>query len=171
MTDQDALKQAAAEAAVAQVRDGMKLGLGTGSTIAFALDALARRIRDESLRIAGIPTSRRTEARARELGIPLTSFAETEELDLAIDGADEVVEGSLALIKGLGGALLRERIVAAAAKRFIVIVDRSKVSDSFGSRAPIPVEVVPFGHEATARRLGRSAAARCCGRMRRARPC
>jgi ribose 5-phosphate isomerase A len=152
-TEWDRLKRAAAEAAVAEVRSGMRLGLGTGSTIAFALDALARRIREEGLKVAGIATSLHTEARANQLGIPLTSFAETEMLDLAIDGADEVLEGPLTLIKGLGGALVRERIVAAAARRFLVIVDRSKLSNRFGSRAPVPVEVVQFGHESTARRL------------------
>ena len=153
--EQDALKRAAAVAAVAEIESGMKLGLGTGSTTAFALDEIARRIREEGLQIVGIPTSIRTEARARQLGIPLTDFAATDALDLAIDGADEVLPGSLTLIKGLGGALLRERIVAAAARRFIVIVDGSKVGDRFSSRAPVPVEVVPFGHELVASRLAR----------------
>jgi len=151
----DMSKRAAAIAAIAEVNDGMKLGLGTGSTMAFALDELARRIRSEGLRVAGIPTSKRTEARARQLGIPLTDFAETETLDLAIDGADELLPDSLTLIKGLGGALLRERIVAAAARRFMVIVDGSKVARQFATRAPVPVEVVPFGHETTARRLSK----------------
>ena len=151
--DRDKLKRAAAVAAVAEVESGMKLGLGTGSTMAFALDEIARRIREEGLKISGIATSRRTEARARQLTIPLTTFAEAETLDLALDGADELLPGSLTLIKGLGGALLRERIVAAAACRFVVIIDVSKVSRRFGSLAPVPVEVVPFGHEATARRL------------------
>jgi len=155
--EQNILKHAAATAAVAEVDNGMKLGLGTGSTMAFALDELARRIRDEGLRVAGIPTSVRTEARARQLGIPLTDFAATDTLDLAIDGADELLPGSFTLIKGLGGALLRERIVAAAARRFLVIVDQSKVAEHFATRAPVPVEVVPFGHEATARRLARLA--------------
>ena len=154
-SDLDMAKRAAAIAVVAEVTDGMKLGLGTGSTMAFALDELARRIRDEGLRVVGIPTSKRTEARARQLGIHLTDFAETETLDLAIDGADELLPDSLTLIKGLGGALLRERIVAAAAQRFIVIVDGSKVAREFASRAPVPIEVVPFGHETTARRLVR----------------
>lgn len=152
---QDLLKRAAAVAAVAEIESGMTLGLGTGSTVAFALDEIARRQREEGLQVAGIPTSSRTAARARELGIPLAGFARTETLDLTIDGADELLPGSLTLIKGRGGALLRERIVAAASRRFVVIVDRSKVADRFASLAPVPVEVVPFGHEATARRLAR----------------
>jgi ribose 5-phosphate isomerase A len=154
-TGQDALKRAAAIAAVAEVESGMRLGLGTGTTAGFVLDEIARRIREEGLHVAGIPTSTRTEARAHQLGIPIIGFAEVETLDLAIDGADEVLPGDLTLIKGLGGALLRERIVAAAARRFVVVVDASKVADRFASRAPVPVEVVPFGHEATARRLAR----------------
>jgi len=154
-SDQEALKRAAAVAAVGEVKSGMRIGLGTGTTMSFALDEIARRIRSEGLRIAGIPTSKRTEALARQLGIPLTGFAETETLDIAIDGADEVLLDSLTLIKGRGGALLRERIVAAAARRFLIAVDGSKVAQRFASRAPVPVEVVPFGHEATARRLSR----------------
>src|SRR5580658_7904506 len=91
----------------------------------------------------------------RVLGSDANHLAETDSLDLAIDGADEVLPGSLTLIKGHGGALLRERIVAAAARRFVVIVDRSKVADRFASSVPVPVEVVPFGHEATRRRLAK----------------
>ena len=154
-SERDRLKRAAAVTAVAKVRTGMTLGLGTGSTMCFALDEIARRMREEGLRVAGIPTSLRTEARARQLGIPVTAFAETETLDLALDGADELLPGSLTLIKGLGGALLRERIVAAAARRFVVIVDGSKLADRFASRVPVPIEVVPFGHESTARRLAK----------------
>ena len=154
-SEQDALKRAAAVAAVALVESGMKLGLGSGTTMAFALDEIARRIREEGLRIVGIPSSLRTEARARQLEIPLTTFAETEALDLAIDGADELLPGSLTLIKGGGGALLRERVVAAAARRFLVIVDHSKIAERFASRAPVPVEIVPFGHELVKRRLAK----------------
>ncbi len=153
MTDADAAKQAAAVAAVALVQDGMRLGLGTGSTVDFALVALAERIRQEGLSVVGIPTSERTAARSRELGIPLTDFAATETLDLAIDGADEVQTGTLAMIKGLGGALLREKIVAGAAVRFIGIVDPSKVVEQLGMWAPLPVEVAQFGHHRTARQL------------------
>lgn len=151
--DREILKRTAAVAAVAEVRNGMALGLGTGSTMAFALDELARRIRIEGLRVACVPTSARTELRARELDIPLISFAEIEMLDLAIDGADELLPQTLTLIKGRGGALLRERIVAAVARQLLIIVDRTKVAEQFASLAPVPVEVVPFGHETTARRI------------------
>jgi ribose 5-phosphate isomerase A len=150
-------KRAAAEAAVSLVADGMTLGLGTGSTVAFALDALARRIQAEGLSIRGVPTSERTAARARALGIALTDLAAVPALDLAIDGADEVEEASLCLIKGHGGALLREKIVASAARRFVVIVDESKIVPRLGTRMSLPVEVVQFAHVATARRLERLA--------------
>ncbi|HUA77698.1 MAG TPA: ribose-5-phosphate isomerase RpiA [Acetobacteraceae bacterium] len=151
-------KRAAAEAAVSLVRDGMMLGLGTGSTVAFVLEALARRIRAEGLTVAGVPTSEQTASRATALGIGLIDLASVAELDLAIDGADEVEEGSLCLIKGHGGALLREKIVATAARRFVVVVDESKVVARLGTRMSIPVEVVRFAHAATARRLERLAA-------------
>jgi len=150
-------KRAAAEAAVGFVRDGMALGLGTGSTVAFVLEALARRIRAEGLEVHGVPTSERTADRADALGIPLTDLATVPELDLAIDGADEVESGSLSLIKGHGGALLREKLVATSARRFIVVVDESKVVARLGTRMSVPVEVVRFAHVATARRLERLA--------------
>jgi ribose 5-phosphate isomerase A len=146
--DRDALKRAAAEAAVQLVRDGMVIGLGTGSTAAFVVEALARR-RREGLQIIGIPTSERTAAQAKAANIPLTSFREHREIDLTIDGADEVERGTLNLIKGLGGALLHEKIVAAASRRLAVVVDGLKLVDRLGSRTPIPVEVVAFGLEAT----------------------
>lgn len=152
-TQQDAAKRAAAEAAAALVRDGMVLGLGSGTTVAFLLDALAARMRDEKLRFSGVPTSHRTAAQAVRLGIPLLDLTGDVQIDLAIDGADEVEDGSLALIKGLGGALLREKIVATAANRFVVIADRGKRVQRLGTRAPLPVEVVSYGHEVTARRL------------------
>jgi ribose 5-phosphate isomerase A len=146
--DRDALKRAAAEAAVALVQDGMVVGLGTGSTAAFAVDALARRHR-QGLKFVGIPTSERTAARARDAGLPLTSFAAHRQIDLTIDGADEVERGTLNLIKGLGGALLREKIVAAASRHLAIIVDGVKLVDRLGMRAPVPVEVVAFGLEPT----------------------
>jgi len=146
--DRDALKRAAAEAAVELVEDGMIVGLGTGSTAAFAVDALARRHR-QGLRFLGIPTSEQTAVRAKAAGIPLTSFAEHRQIDLTIDGADEVERGTLNLIKGLGGALLREKIVAAASLRLAIIVDGTKLVDRLGMRTPVPVEVVAFGLEAT----------------------
>lgn len=147
-TQRNDFKRAAAEEAVKLVEDGMVVGLGTGSTAAFAIDALARRHR-EGLRFLGIPTSERTAAQAKAAGIPLTSFAEHRQIDLTIDGADEVERGTLNLIKGLGGALLREKIVAAASRHLAIIIDGSKLVDRLGTRAPVPVEVVPFGLEAT----------------------
>jgi ribose 5-phosphate isomerase A len=130
------------------VEDGMVVGLGTGSTAAFAIEALARRHR-RGLRFVGIPTSERTAAQAAAAGIPLTSFAEHRQIDLTIDGADEVERGTLNLIKGLGGALLREKIVAAASRHLAIIVDGSKLVDRLGTHGPVPVEVVAFGLEAT----------------------
>lgn len=153
MSDAEAGKRAAAEAAIRLVENGMRLGLGTGSTMYYAVEALGRRVREEGLQVIGIPTSRRTEEQARQCGIPLSNFAQLERLDLAIDGADEVHAETLALIKGLGGALLREKIVAVNADRFVVVADESKVVQVLGSKAPVPVEVVAFGHEAVARRL------------------
>lgn len=141
------LKQQAAVYAVDMVEDGMVLGLGTGSTFAYALEELGARVALGRLRsIVGVPTSEATARRAHELGIPLTTLAEHPELDMVIDGADEV-DPQLNLIKGLGGALLREKIVAIATKRFITIVDESKLVTRLGTRGPLPVEVVPFAWE------------------------
>jgi len=149
---QDASKRAAAEYAAAQVMDGMILGLGSGSTAELALAALAERVA-QGLRIAGIPTSERTVALARKLGVPLSDFATHRALDLTIDGADQVERGSLNLIKGLGGALLREKIVAAASARMMVVVDETKVVDRLGGAVPVPVEIVRFGYQSTLDRL------------------
>ena len=151
LLDQTALKRQAAEAAVAEVRDGMVLGLGTGSTAALAVAALGVRVK-AGLRVVGIPTSDRTAEQATELGIPLASFAEHTHIDLTLDGADEVHTGTLDLIKGLGGALLREKIVAAASRRMTVIVDESKLAPSLG-RVRLPVEIVTFGWQSTLARL------------------
>jgi ribose 5-phosphate isomerase A len=148
----DAQKRAAAEAAAAMVEDGMVIGLGTGSTASFAIAALSRRVR-EGLRILAIATSERSAAQARSGGIPLTSFAEHRRLDLTIDGADEIERGSLNLIKGLGGALLREKIVAVASDRLVIVADARKLTERLGGMAPVPVEVVLFGWETTAQRL------------------
>lgn len=148
----DQLKQAAAEAAVALIENGMIVGLGSGSTAAFATDAIGRRVR-EGLRIIGIPTSEKTAAQAVRLNIPLSTLGEHPKVDLAIDGADEVEVGTLNLIKGGGGNQLREKIVEAASSRFIVIVDAAKVVDRLGLRYPVPVEVIRFGWEVTFRRL------------------
>jgi ribose 5-phosphate isomerase A len=152
--DRDAQKRAAAEEAAAMVEDGMIVGLGTGSTAYFAIEALVRRVR-EGLRIKAIATSERSASQAREGGIPLTTFAEHPRLNLSIDGADEIQTGSLNLIKGLGGALLREKIVAAAAERFIIVADARKLVQHLGETTPVPIEVVPFGWETTALRLRR----------------
>jgi ribose 5-phosphate isomerase A len=149
----ESAKRAAAHAAAALVQDGMILGLGSGTTATLFLDALAHRIRAERFRVTGVPTSHRTAAEAVRLGIPLVDLTGDARLDLAIDGADEIELGSLALIKGLGGALLREKIVACAARRLIIIADDSKKVERLGQIAPVPVEVVAFGHEVTARRL------------------
>jgi ribose 5-phosphate isomerase A len=142
------MKRAAAEAAVALVEDGMVVGLGTGSTAFFAVEALARR-HAQGLRFVGIPTSQRTGAQASAAGLPLTTFAEHRQIDLTIDGADEVERGTLNLIKGLGGALLREKIVANASRRLAIVVDETKLVERLGTRAPVPVEVVVFGLQAT----------------------
>jgi len=147
-THRDALKRAAAEAAAELVQNDMVVGLGTGSTAAFAVEALARRHR-EGLQFIGIPTSDHTAAQAKAVNIPLTSFAEHRQIDLTIDGADEVERGTLNLIKGLGGALLHEKIVAAASRRLAIVVDGLKLVDRLGAHTPVPVEVVTFGLEAT----------------------
>jgi len=149
---QQQLKQAAAESAVALVEDGMILGLGTGSTAKLAVDALGRRVAG-GLRVIGIPTSEFTGQQARSLGIPISTLDEHPAIDLTIDGADEVEIGTLNLIKGRGGALLREKIVASAGKRLVIIVDESKLVQQLGSQFALPVELVPFGWPAAARRL------------------
>jgi ribose 5-phosphate isomerase A len=135
-------KENAARSAVATVRSGQVLGLGSGSTSMIALQVLAERMRAERLDIAGVPTSVATEREARRLGIPLTTLEEHPQLDLALDGADRV-DARLCAIKGYGGALLREKIVARCAGRFLVMVDTSKVADVLDK--PVPVEVLPFG--------------------------
>jgi ribose 5-phosphate isomerase A len=147
--DRDRLKRDAALRAIEFVEDGMVVGLGTGSTAYFVIEGLGARVA-AGLRIVGIPTSERSAAQARSLHIPLASFAEHQRLDLAIDGADEVERGTLNLIKGLGGALLREKIVAAASRRFVIVVDDDKLVDRLGSRAPVPIEVAQFGWQSTA---------------------
>jgi ribose 5-phosphate isomerase A len=153
-TDRDRLKRAAAVRALDEIEDGMVLGLGTGSTAAFVVEGLAARVK-AGLRVVGVPTSERTAAQARALGIPLATFGEHQKLDLTIDGADEVATGSLDLIKGLGGALLREKIVAAASARLVIVVDDEKIVDRLGRHTPVPVEVVQFGWQATAAALAK----------------
>lgn len=150
MTEPTNAKQRAGFKAAEFIEDGMTVGLGTGSTAYWMIERLGERVR-AGLGVRGVPTSRRTEEQARRLGIPLTTFAEVGELDLAIDGADEIGPG-LALIKGGGGALLREKLVAASARRFVVVADASKRVAVLG-HFPLPVEVVPFAWEVTARRV------------------
>lgn len=151
MSDQDGLKRRAAEAAAVEAEDGMVLGLGSGSTAELVVQALAVRVA-AGLRVSGVPTSERTAALARRLGVPLTDFSEHAQVDLTIDGADEADPRSLALVKGRGGALLREKIVAAASRRMLVVVDGSKLVDRLG-RGTLPVEVAAFGWQATFVRL------------------
>ena len=140
-------KQRAAEAAIAFVQSGMVVGLGTGSTADEFLKALGAAIQSGRLRdIRGVPTSRQSEQRARELGIALATLMECPHPDVTIDGADEVAP-NLDLIKGLGGALLREKIVAQNSQRLIIIADAGKRVRSLGTRSPLPVEVAQFGHE------------------------
>jgi ribose 5-phosphate isomerase A len=150
--ERDELKRAAALRAIEEVADGMVVGLGTGTTAAHVVEGLAARVA-RGLHVVGIPTSERTAAQARRLGIPIASFAEHQRIDLTIDGADEVERGSLDLIKGLGGALLREKIVAAASARLIIVVDADKLVDRLGAHTPVPVEVTQFGWQATAAAL------------------
>lgn len=140
------LKIAAAAEALTFVKSGMKLGIGTGSTAEEFIRLLAPKVA-EGFKIVGVPTSERTAALCLELGIPLTTLDETPHLDLTIDGADEV-DSALSLIKGGGGALLREKIVAAASDAMIVIADESKVVETLGAFA-LPIEVNPFGLKAT----------------------
>lgn len=137
----DADKRIAAEAAVSEVRDGMMLGLGTGSTAAHAIRAIGRLLA-EGLRIEAVATSRASAELAAELGVRVLDFAEVGRCDLCIDGADEV-DGELRLVKGAGGAMLREKAVAASAGRMVVIADGSKRVERLGA-APVPVEVLPF---------------------------
>jgi ribose 5-phosphate isomerase A len=146
----DTYKREAAAGALDFVKDGMRLGLGTGSTARHFVELLGARVRG-GLDVVGVPTSEATRADAEKFGVPLTTLEETPELDLTVDGADEISPG-LAVIKGGGGALLREKIVASASRRMIVIADYSKAVPVLG-RFPLPVEVVPFGLAATCRMI------------------
>lgn len=148
MADTEALKRAAAARALEAVKPGMRLGLGTGSTAKHFVELLGERVR-AGLDVVGVPTSEQTRQLALACGVPLTTLDETPELDLTVDGADEL-DGALRLIKGGGAALLREKIVAAASARMIVIADESKLVGRLGAY-PLPIEVAPFGLEATRR--------------------
>src|SRR5690625_695307 len=153
MMNIDASKKRVGEAVVKYIKDGMKIGLGSGSTMFYTVQKLGERVKEEGLNIVGIPTSRETAEWAQKFGVPLTDFSNIQQLDIAIDGADEV-DPNLQLIKGRGGALLREKVVADAAKEIYVIVDASKTVDHLGA-FPLPVEVVPFGWEVTATKVAR----------------
>ncbi len=145
-TDINILKQKAAIRAVDFVQSGMVVGLGYGSTAIWAVREIARRIQTGELKqVLGVPCALKTEAEARQLGIPLTTLEDHSQIDVTIDGADEV-DPDLNLIKGGGGALLREKIVAQASRREIIIVDDSKVVPLLGTKWAVPVEVIPFGH-------------------------
>ena len=144
----DELKRQAAAKALEAVQDGMKLGLGTGSTAKHFVDLLGERVKG-GLKVTGVPTSEATRIQAEQCGVPLTTLDEIDHLDLTVDGADEA-DPDLNLIKGGGGALLREKIVAAASDRMIVIADDSKWVPKLG-RFPLPIEVIPFGLGATRR--------------------
>jgi ribose 5-phosphate isomerase A len=147
VTGAETLKRAAGIEAAGLVEAGMRIGLGTGSTVAHFLLFLSERINRGGLRnVLGVPTSLWTAQRARDLGIPLTSLAEHPFLDLTVDGADEV-DPNMDLIKGLGSALLREKMVAQASSRLAIIADDGKVVDRLGQISPVPVEVVQFGWE------------------------
>jgi ribose 5-phosphate isomerase A len=150
--NRDALKQEVGEQAAALVEDGMVVGLGTGSTAAYFISSLIRRAR-AGLNIACIPTSERSAAQARDGGLHVVDFATHNSIDIAIDGADEIKRDSLDLVKGLGGALLREKIVAAAAKKLVIIADSAKLVDWLGTTCPVPVEVTRFGWEVTLEKL------------------
>ena len=152
-------KRAAAAYALEFVRPGMRLGLGTGSTAKYFVELLAERVR-AGLDVIAVPTSLATEREAERLGVPLTTLDETLELDLTVDGADEIAP-DLSLIKGGGGALLREKIVASASARLVIIADESKWVSALG-RFPLPIEVVPFGLAATRRAIETATAAAGC---------
>ncbi len=149
----DELKRQAAARALEEVREGMKLGLGTGSTAKHFVELLGERVRS-GLNVIGVPTSEATRADALRCGIPLTTLDDIDHLDLTVDGVDEI-DPALNAIKGGGGALLREKIVAAASDRMIVIADDSKWVEVLG-RFPLPVEVVPFGLAATRRSMAKA---------------
>ncbi|MDQ3702875.1 MAG: ribose-5-phosphate isomerase RpiA [Chloroflexota bacterium] len=139
----DQQRRAAAQQAVTWVRDGMVLGFGTGRAAGHALEAIAHRRRTEGLRISGVPSSRATEERARALELPLTTLEAHPELDLTIDGADEV-NPARHMLKGAGGALLREKVLAAASHRLLIVVERVKLVPHLGATRGVPLEVLPF---------------------------
>ncbi|GEL77697.1 ribose-5-phosphate isomerase A [Tenuibacillus multivorans] len=150
LSDVDLKKKAVGEKAVEDIQDGMTIGLGSGSTVYWMLKRLGEKVQ-EGIKVSGVPSSVRTENWAKEFGVPLTDFSEVNRLDLAIDGADEI-DPNFNLIKGGGGSLLREKIVNQAADRFVVVADESKLVEELGA-FPLPIEVVQFGWELTAKHL------------------
>src|ERR1700680_2870348 len=145
-------KQIAAESAAELVKNGMVIGLGSGSTAEIAIRILGGKVKN-GLQITGVPTSHKSAEIARALGMPLATLEDYPELHLTIDGADEVELGSLDLIKGRGGALLREKIVASSSRQLIIVVDESKIVNRLGAHGEVPVEIVSFGWQSTAGRL------------------
>lgn len=146
------LKKLAAEKAVDYIENGMIVGLGTGSTALYAVEKLGFLVRERVLKITGIPTSKETESIAKKFHIPLSTLDEYSEIDVTIDGADEI-DPKLNLIKGRGGALVREKIVASCTKKEIIVADSSKLVNVLGERARLPVEVAPFGWRAAERKI------------------
>ncbi len=145
-------KRVAGRKAAELAESGMTLGLGTGSTVFFFLERIAERMREEKLQLRGVPTSLDTASKAREMGIPLADLAETESIDLTVDGADEI-DGSFDMIKGGGGALLREKVVASISRREAIVVGPEKVVERLGVGFLLPVEVVPFARPVVQRAL------------------
>lgn len=139
---EEAKKKASAEA-VKHVKDGFTIGLGSGSTVAYAIQEIGKRIQQRKLRILGVPTSHQAMMLAVHCGIPITTLNEHPQLDLTIDGADQI-DGQLNLIKGMGGALTREKIVASATKQFVIVADETKLTEKLGANCAVPVEVLPF---------------------------
>lgn len=169
MTDKllamEELKKQAAYKACALIKDKTQVGLGTGSTAAWVVRRLGERIQEEGLDILAVSTSNRTQELAAECGINLADINDVDHLDIVIDGADEIEEGTLNLIKGHGGALFREKMVASLTSRFVVIADDSKRVEFLGEKMTLPVEVVPFGFERTRDRILRSGAESVTPRM------
>ena len=143
MSWRDSAKKRAAIEATKNVENGFILGLGTGSSATYAVEEIGRRIREEKLHVLGVPTSYQTFLLAVRYGIPVTTLSEHPKIDLDIDGADQI-DSHLNLIKGIGGALTREKIVAASAKKFIVVADETKLTNKLGERQMVPIEVMPF---------------------------
>jgi ribose 5-phosphate isomerase A len=152
MLDQDTLKHEAAERALAYVEDGMVLGLGSGTTAQHMITLLGQRVA-AGLRVRAVATSERSAAQARSLGIEVVTLDDVPRLDVTIDGADEIDLRTFGLIKGRGGALLREKIVARASNLLIIVADETKIVPRLGVHMPVPVEVVPFGWRQTAQAL------------------